>query len=71
MQSENAAKKSADDIWAKVKASDRVNCVGLSRMVYPSYVELLSCLQMYNPATSGINTNGQEMQPAAQPNRKL
>jgi hypothetical protein len=57
MQSEQAAQKSASDLWPKVKAADRTNCVGLSRMVYPSYVELLSCLQMYNPAASGIPAN--------------
>jgi hypothetical protein len=72
MQSETAARKSAEDLWSKVDATDRGNCVVLSRMVYPSYVELLSCLQMYNPATSGIGPNEQDMPPArATPNRRL
>ncbi|HWG06724.1 MAG TPA: hypothetical protein VG271_17085 [Beijerinckiaceae bacterium] len=72
MQSETAAKKSAGDIWSKVKAGDRTNCVGLSRMVYPSYVELLSCLQMYNPATSGISANDQNAPtPTLTRNRRL
>jgi len=72
MQSETAAKKSAGDIWSKVKAGDRTNCVGLSRMVYPSYVELLSCLQMYNPATSGITATDQNgPTPTLMRNRRL
>jgi hypothetical protein len=53
MDSENAAKKSSADLWAKVAPADRTNCVGLSQMVYPSYVELLSCLQMYDPTVNG------------------
>src|ERR1700756_5329736 len=53
MPSETAAKKSAAKLWSKVSAADRNTCVGLSQMVYPSYVELLSCLQMYSPTTSG------------------
>ena len=50
MQSETAAKKSAEDLWPKVSAANRQSCLKLSRIVYPSYVELMSCLQMYNPA---------------------
>jgi hypothetical protein len=74
MQSETAARKSAEDLWSKVGATDRGNCVVLSRMVYPSYVELLSCLQMYNPATSGLGPNDQPTTPSTprtQPNRRL
>jgi hypothetical protein len=48
MQSENAARKSSADLWSKVSAADQEVCVGLSRMVYPSYVELMSCLQLYD-----------------------
>jgi hypothetical protein len=71
MQSETAAKKSAADLWSKVSATDRQNCVGLSKMVYPSYVELLSCLQMYNPATSGITSPDQTVPHlGSQPNRR-
>lgn len=47
MESEKAARKAAEDLWPKIGAAKRENCAGLSRMVYPSYVELLSCLQMY------------------------
>jgi len=71
MQSENAARKSSQDLWSKVAPADRENCVGLSRMVYPSYVELLSCLQMYNPATSGVTSTDQNLPPVgARPNRR-
>ncbi len=65
MQSETAARKSAGDLWPKVAAADRNNCLGLSRMVYPSYVELLSCLQMYSPTTSGLTANEQVATPPA------
>jgi hypothetical protein len=69
MQSENAAKKSAAELWPKVKAADRTSCAGLSRMVYPSYVELLSCLQMYSPALSGVTATPARVRlPRIQPN---
>ena len=71
MQSENAARTSSQDLWSKVDPADRDNCVGLSKMVYPSYVELLSCLQMYNPATSGVTSTDQNVPAAgARPNRR-
>lgn len=72
MQSESAAKKSSAELWSKVDAADRGNCVGLSRMVYPSYVELLSCLQMYDPTATGNPPVGQPAPRARTPqNRPL
>ena len=71
MQSETAARKSSQDLWSKVAPADRDNCVGLSQMVYPSYVELMSCLQMYNPAMSGVTSTDQNVPAAgARPNRR-
>lgn len=70
MQSENAAKTSSEDLWSKVAAADRENCVGLSKMVYPSYVELMSCLQMYNPATSGVTPADENVPQTARPNQQ-
>ena len=71
MQSENAARKASQDLWSKVRATDRDICVGLSQMVYPSYVELLSCLQMYSPAMSGMSSTDQNAPAAgARPNRR-
>jgi hypothetical protein len=70
MQSENAAKTSSKDLWSKVAAADRENCVGLSKMVYPSYVELMSCLQMYNPATSGVTPADENVPQTARPNQR-
>lgn len=71
MESEMAARKAAEKLWPKVKAADRANCVGLSRMVYPSYVELLSCLQMYNPALNAPASEEQRTRlPTIVPNRR-
>jgi hypothetical protein len=49
MTSENDARKRASGLWSKAKASDRSSCEGLSKIVYPSYVELAACLEMYQP----------------------
>jgi hypothetical protein len=50
MKGENAARKSAGNLWSKVSASNRQICASLSSLIYPSYVELMTCLQMYDPA---------------------
>ena len=70
MQSETAAKKSSEELWSKVDPADRENCVGLSKMVYPSYVELMSCLQMYNPATSGVTPAEENVPQTTRPARR-
>jgi hypothetical protein len=49
MASENAARTRAATLWPKAKAADRDTCFGLSKIVYPSYVELAACLEMYQP----------------------
>lgn len=56
MLSEAAARKSSADLWSKVDAGNRAICIGLARMVYPSYVELMSCLQMYDRTAPGAKT---------------
>ena len=49
MDSEEAARLQAQERWPHVKPQDRTICFDLSRSIYPSYVELASCLQMYDP----------------------
>ena len=49
MDSEDAARQQAQERWPHVKPENRTICFDLSRSIYPSYVELASCLQMYDP----------------------
>ncbi len=46
LNEENAAKATLAAGWAKYPAPDRANCATLAGMGTPSYVELLTCLQM-------------------------
>lgn len=56
MDSENAARDSAAKRWARVKGENRRTCLSMASSIFPSYVELDACLQMYDdkdPALSG------------------
>jgi hypothetical protein len=56
MDSENAARDSAGKRWARVKGESRRTCLSMASAIFPSYVELDACLQMYDdkdPALSG------------------
>ena len=52
MKSEDDARKAAVALWPAVKPQDRTTCASLSGMVYPSYVELRTCLDMAKQAKS-------------------
>lgn len=46
MQDETNAKSELDKRWSSFKGKDRSNCVEQSRFPSPSYVEVLTCLEM-------------------------
>jgi hypothetical protein len=48
MESEDAARKSAAERWVRVKGENRQTCFGMASAIFPSYVELDACLQMYD-----------------------
>ena len=56
MDSENSARDSAGKRWGRVKGENRRTCLSMASAIFPSYVELDACLQMYDdkdPALSG------------------
>ena len=50
MQDEMAAKDQLNKRWSSFKPKDRSNCVEQSRNPSPSYVEVLTCLEMDSDA---------------------
>ena len=50
LQSEEAARDQLRKGWAGFSASDRTECVGTATIGYPSYVDLLTCLEMRRDA---------------------
>jgi hypothetical protein len=52
MQDEMAAQKQLAAKWSRFKAEDRRNCVEQGVAPLPSYVELLTCLEMYDQASA-------------------
>jgi hypothetical protein len=53
VEQENAAKTELQKSWSTFAAGDRERCTGLaSAGGYPSYIELLSCVQMARDARS-------------------
>ncbi len=55
--------------WAQFQASDRARCVSMATTGYlPSYVELLTCLEMFRDAK--ITSEGKETAPASLPKRR-
>lgn len=47
---ENNARKQLEGSWSSWPAADRGQCIDTARMGAPSYVELLTCLQMARDA---------------------
>jgi hypothetical protein len=55
---ENAAKDTLEKSWSKYNSADKTQCVGLARQGGPpSYVELLSCLEVMRDSKT-IRSNG-------------
>jgi hypothetical protein len=46
LEDENRARGLIDKNWSHFKAKDRVDCITPGQIVAPSYVEILTCLEM-------------------------
>ena len=58
MQDEMSAKDQLAKRWSSFKAKDRQNCVEQSRAPSPSYVEVLTCLEMNTEALNNAPKGG-------------
>lgn len=52
MQDEEEAQKQLALKWSKFKLTDRRNCIAQGAAPLPSYVEILTCLEMYDQAST-------------------
>jgi hypothetical protein len=52
MHDERTAEARLVQRWTKFKAVDRQNCLTQGRAPLPSYVEILTCLEMYDDAST-------------------
>jgi hypothetical protein len=73
MQDENDAFKQLELNWSRFKPENRSNCLAQGISPMPSYVEILTCIEMYDsagmlnkPGSSGSQLNG-ATPPAAAP----
>jgi hypothetical protein len=48
MQDESEARKQLVQNWSRYKVADRRNCVAQGAFPMPSYVEILTCIEMYD-----------------------
>jgi hypothetical protein len=48
MDDENQAYNQLVKKWSRFKSADRTNCVGQVANLIPSYVEILTCLEMFD-----------------------
>jgi hypothetical protein len=48
MQDESEARKQLVQNWSRFKVTDRRNCVAQGAFPMPSYVEILTCIEMYD-----------------------
>lgn len=69
LQDEQSAKDELKQRWSSFKASNKQNCVEQARAPSPSYVEVLTCLEMYTDGMTGGTTpaNGKNPAPAPSP----
>jgi len=58
MKDENDARAELVRKWAHFKAADRRDCVAQGAAPMPSYVEILTCLEMSEEAGALYNPNG-------------
>lgn len=63
MQDEMAAKDTLSKRWSSFKPKDRQDCVEQARAPSPSYVEVLTCLEMDADATSNAPRSGNKPVP--------
>jgi hypothetical protein len=50
VRDENAARDDLAKVWSQFAAQDKVSCVDQTRTYNPSYVELLTCLELLRDA---------------------
>jgi hypothetical protein len=73
LQSESAARDQLKQSWAGFLAGDRIECTGTAKIGPPSYVDLLTCLEMRRDArqpqqeTTGSATGSATGLPRRQP----
>jgi hypothetical protein len=76
LQIEEAARDQVKTSWSNFPAADKKECVGTATIGLPSYVDLLTCLEMRrdarklqtsSPETTGAATNLRRRQPTHQP----
>lgn len=54
---ENDARKTLSDKWSSFKAGTRRSCIEAGAVPNPSYVELLTCLEMFNGSLMPTDTS--------------
>lgn len=59
MQDENDAHEQLKKQWSHFKAADRRDCVAQGVAPMPSYVEILTCLEMYDGASAFHRPTGE------------
>jgi hypothetical protein len=55
LQDENRAKSLLTKNWSQYKIKDRVDCVTQGEIVAPSYVEILTCLEMSDETGAALS----------------
>jgi len=63
MQDENEAYAQLQKNWSHYKPENRSNCIAQGISPMPSYVEILTCIEMYDPIGS-FNKPGGSMRPS-------
>ncbi len=63
MQDENEAYAQLRKNWSHYKPENRSNCIAQGISPMPSYVEILTCIEMYDP-TGSFNKPGGSMRPS-------
>lgn len=67
MHDEKNAEAQLAQRWRKFKATDRQNCLAQGMAPLPSYVEILTCLEMYDEASTLYRAGGGPSVPAIEP----
>lgn len=67
MQDESEARKQLVQNWSRFKAEDRRNCVAQGASPMPSYVEILTCIEMYDGGSVLNKGQAQPLPPPTQP----
>ena len=63
MQDENEAYAQLQKNWSHYKPENRSSCIAQGISPMPSYVEILTCIEMYEPGGS-FNRSGASMRPS-------